>query len=227
MANDFRTVSAEQGRRRGVNLYSAAKYLIDSGVSLCGLIILSPLLATIALLIKLDSQGPVFYRGVRTGRYGVPFRVFKFRTMVERAERLGGTSTAASDPRITRIGKWLRNYKIDELPQLLNVLKGEMSLVGPRPEVEEYTGLYTSEERLILSVPPGITDLSSIRFRDLNEILDEADDADRYFAENVLPIKNQLRLEYVRNRSLRLDFKIIFRTFLALWKKSWNIRNWE
>ncbi|HLY63873.1 MAG TPA: sugar transferase [Terriglobia bacterium] len=198
--------------------YEAFKRVFDFILAFIGLIVLSPLLVMIAVAIKLTSSGPIFYRGVRTGRHGKFFRMMKFRTMVANAESVGGTSTAETDPRITRIGKWLRAHKLDEFPQLFNVLKGEMSLVGPRPEVEEYTRLYTPEEMAILEVPPGITDFSSIKFRDLNAILAEADDPDKYFAENVLPTKNKLRLEYVRNRSLWLDFKIIFLTLRAIWQ---------
>ena len=198
--------------------YESSKRVFDFSLAFIGLIVLSPLLVVIAAAIKLTSIGPVLYRGVRTGRHGKFFRMIKFRTMVANAESIGGTSTAETDPRITRIGRWLRAHKLDELPQLFNVLKGEMSLVGPRPEVEEYTRLYTREEMAILEVPPGITDLSSIKFRDLNTILAGADDPDKYFAENVLPTKNKLRLDYVRNRSLWLDFKIIFLTLRAIWQ---------
>lgn len=196
--------------------YEICKRVFDFTLALIGLIVLSPLLVVIAIAIKATSLGPVFYRGVRTGRHGKFFRMIKFRTMVANAESIGGTSTAETDPRITGIGKWLRGHKLDELPQLINVLKGEMSLVGPRPEVEEYTRLYTPEEMAILEVPPGITDFSSIKFRDLNAVLAAADDPDKYFAQNVLPTKNKLRLEYVRNRSFWLDFKIIFLTLRAI-----------
>jgi lipopolysaccharide/colanic/teichoic acid biosynthesis glycosyltransferase len=173
----------------------------------------------VALLIKLDSPGPVFFRGLRIGQFGKPFRIFKFRTMVANAERIGGTSTSETDPRITRVGNFLRKYKIDELPQLINVLKSEMSLVGPRPEVEEYTRLYSPEEKAILGIRPGITDLSSVRFRQLNTILAGADDPDRYFAEDILPQKNQLRLEYVRRRCFSFDLKILLQTLRCLWIK--------
>ena len=193
------------------------KRLLDFVLSLVGLIILSPLFVVVAILIKLDSKGSVFYRGIRTGLCGKPFRIIKFRTMVANAEQLGGTSTAETDRRITRVGSWLRRRKLDELPQLINVLKGDMSLVGPRPEVEEYTRLYSEEEKQILSVLPGITDLASIRFRDLNEILAKGDDPDNYYAEHIRPIKNQLRLEYARNRSFWLDLKILLHTLRVTW----------
>ncbi|HYX29719.1 MAG TPA: sugar transferase, partial [Pyrinomonadaceae bacterium] len=132
--------------------------LFDIIVSLLGLIFLAPVLIMIAVAVKLDSRGPVFYRGKRTGRDGVPFRIFKFRTMILDADQMGGSSTAARDFRVTRVGHFLRRYKLDELPQLLNVLKGEMSIVGPRPELEEHTSVYTEEERVALTVRPGITD---------------------------------------------------------------------
>jgi lipopolysaccharide/colanic/teichoic acid biosynthesis glycosyltransferase len=195
------------------------KRFFDIAVSGFGLLLLSPLVAIISIIIKWDSRGPIFYRGTRTGRHGIPFGMLKFRTMVSNAEQVGGTSTAETDPRITRVGRFLRRTKLDELPQLVNVLKGEMSLVGPRPEVEEYTRLYSQEERAILSVRPGITDLSSIRFRQLNALLARVDDPDRYFAEKILPDKNRLRMEYVRRRSFLLDLKILLQTLRCLWSK--------
>lgn len=138
------------------------KRLFDIVFSLLGLIILSPFILVLAILIKEEDGGSVFYRGVRVGRHGKPFRIFKFRTMVVNAENIGGPSTPDDDPRITGIGRFLRKYKLDELPQLINVLKGEMSLVGPRPEVPHYVNMLTKEERAILSVRPGITDWASI-----------------------------------------------------------------
>ncbi len=202
----------------------ACKRIFDIVLSFAGLLILSPFLTVIALCIIFDSRGPVFFRGFRTGRYGRSFRIFKFRTMVPEAERLGGTSTAETDPRITRVGRFLRKHKLDELPQLLNVLKGEMSIVGPRPEVEEYTRLYSPEEMQILSVFPGITDLASIRFRDLNALLAQSDDPDYYYANRIRPVKNQLRLEYVRRQSLWLDLKIILWTLREVWRGSWSTK---
>lgn len=174
-----------------------------------------PFGVAIALLIKLDSPGPIFYRGVRTGRGMKPFRIFKFRTMVDQAERLGGPSTAHHDPRLTRVGAVLRRYKLDELPQLLNILRGEMSVVGPRPQVEEYTRLHTAEERVIFDVRPGLTDFASIRFINLDELLGDENVDERYRRE-VEPIKNRLRVRYVRERSLGVDLKILGLTLLAL-----------
>lgn len=192
-----------------------AKRCFDFVTSLIGLVALSPLLLVVAIAIKLDSPGPVFYRGIRTGRGGKEFRVFKFRTMVLDAESLGGPSTGASDPRVTRVGAVLRKYKIDELPNLLNVLIGQMSLVGPRPEVPQYTALYSGEERLILSVRPGITDLSSIRFIDLQSHIG-SENVDENFENHVLPEKNRLRVEYVKSRSFFGDLDILLRTFAHL-----------
>lgn len=193
------------------------KRVFDLVAATLGLIVLSPLLALIAIAIKLDSRGPVLYRGVRTGLRGRPFRILKFRTMIVNAEALG-TATAHRDPRVTRIGRFLRKHKLDELPQLLNVIRGEMSLVGPRPEVEEHTSVYTAEEQIILSVRPGITDYSSIRFAQLGELLggDNPEEANRVFIEKYRAEKNRLRIEYVRNRSFAEDLRIIFRTLARL-----------
>ena len=142
------------------------KRLLDIGISSIALAVFSPLFLIIALLIKLDSPGPVFYRGVRVGRFGRPFRMFKFRTMVQDADKIGPPSTAADDPRITRVGRWLRRFNIDELPQFIDVLLGNMSLVGPRPDLPELIELYTEEERkVLLSVRPGITDWATLWIR--------------------------------------------------------------
>src|SRR6266851_5454758 len=188
------------------------KRTFDLFFAALGLLLLAPFFLMIAVCIKLDSRGPVFYRGVRIGRYGRPFRIFKFRTMGPDAEREGTTSTGRNDPRVTRVGRWLRPFKLDELPQLLNVLTGQMSIVGPRPEVEEHTSAYTEEEKIILSVLPGITDYASIRFFNLNELVG-SDDPRRVFIEKFRAEKNSLRVAYVRNQSLWTDFRIIFMTF--------------
>lgn len=180
-----------------------------------GLIPFSPLLFAIALAIKLDS-GPVFYRGARVGLHGKPFRIFKFRTMVVNAEKLGGPSTTGGDPRITPIGKFLRRYKLDELPQLINVLKGEMSLVGPRPEVPQYVALYTPEERVILSVQPGITDWASLWNSDEAAVLAGSPDPERTYLEKIRPEKVRLQLKYVRNRSFWVDLSILFQTLASI-----------
>jgi lipopolysaccharide/colanic/teichoic acid biosynthesis glycosyltransferase len=191
------------------------KRAFDVLVSAAGVLLLSPLLALIALVVRVDSKGPVLYRGVRIGLHGRPFRIFKFRTMVPDAERIGSTATAKEDPRITRVGNFLRRYKLDELPQLFNVVKGEMSIVGPRPEVEEHTSAYTAEEQIILSVRPGITDLASIRFRHLGELLGN-EDANRVFIEKYRGEKNRLRIEYVKGQSFLSDLRIILKTIYVV-----------
>lgn len=187
------------------------KRALDVALALCGLVILWPVLVVCAFAIRFTSEGPVIYRGLRTGRHGRPFSIYKFRSMHPRAEQLGGTTTAAHDPRITPVGAVLRKYKLDELPQLFNVLKGDMSFVGPRPEVAEYTDAYTEQEQFILTVRPGITDLSSLEFHDLQEVVGDRD-ADAVFRSRVLPRKNALRLKYARERTLLLDCFILVST---------------
>ncbi len=194
------------------------KRIFDVILSLFGLVIISPILITVALIIKITSPGPVFYRGVRTGLHYKSFRIFKFRSMVVNAEQVGGTTTKDKDPRITWIGAIIRKYKIDELPQLLNVLKGDMSFVGPRPEVAEYTDIYTEEEKAILSVRPGITDFSSIKFVDLQAHVGSGD-ADKVFRNEILPEKNRLRLKYVHECSFLVDIKILLWTTLLILAK--------
>lgn len=194
------------------------KRLFDIVFSLLGLMILSLVLLVVAFLIKKEDGGPIFYRGVRVGRYGKLFRIFKFRTMVVDAERLGGSSTADDDPRITKIGKFIRKYKIDELPQLINVMKGEMSIVGPRPQVPWAVELYSEEEKLLITVRPGITDYASIKFKNEAEILKGSKDPDKDYLEKIAPEKLKLGLEYVNNMSLWTDLKIIFMTLKALFE---------
>lgn len=174
--------------------------------------LLSPVLLTLAILIKHEDRGPVFYRGIRVGRYGKPFRIFKFRTMVVNAEKIGGPSTADDDPRITRTGRFIRKFKLDELPQLINVLKGEMSIVGPRPEVQHYVEMYTEEEKAILTVRPGITDWASIWNPDEGAILAGSPDPEKTYMEKIRPEKLRLQLKYVREHSFWIDLKIIFIT---------------
>jgi len=200
------------------HIQDVVKRVFDLVLSVLALAVVWPVFVAIAIAVKLDSPGPVFYRGVRTGRYGHPFRIYKFRTMVPDAASLGGGSTAKDDPRITRVGHLLRKYKLDELPQLLNVIKGEMSLVGPRPELPQYTSQYTVQEQAILSVRPGITDYSSIEYIDLAEVLG-GDDVDRVYEEKVLPRKNQMRLKYVAERSFWLDLRLILLTLVKVWRK--------
>jgi len=193
-----------------------AKRFFDFICSFLGLIILSPVLIYVVCRIKLEDGGPVFYRGLRVGLMGKPFRIFKFRTMVVDAEKIGGASTADDDPRITNIGKILRKYKLDELPQLLNVLSGDMSIVGPRPEVKYYTDQYTAAEKAILKIRPGITDWASIWNADEGAVLAGAADPEKAYAELIRPKKLKLQLKYVYEQSLLTDLKIIFLTFLAM-----------
>jgi lipopolysaccharide/colanic/teichoic acid biosynthesis glycosyltransferase len=192
------------------------KRLFDIVFSIIGLIILSPLFLIVGFLIKLEDGGPIFYRGIRIGKDGKPFRIFKFRTMIPDAEKRGIYSTADDDPRITRIGRVLRKYKIDELPQLINVLKGEMSFVGPRPEVPYYVEKFTEEERKILSVRPGITDWASLWDVDEGAILAGSPDPDKAYEELIRPTKIRLQLKYVREHSFFTDIKIIILTLLSI-----------
>lgn len=196
-------------------LYVHAKRFFDFTCAAVGLVLLLPLFLIIAACIKLDSRGPVFYRGVRVGLNGRPFRIFKFRTMRPDAELVGSTSTGHNDARITGVGRLLRPTKLDELCQLINVLKGEMSLVGPRPEVEEHTAAYNAEEKTILSVLPGITDYASIRFHNLNELVG-SENPHLVFIEKYRAEKNRLRVLYVRTQSFSTDLKLIFRTFACI-----------
>ncbi|MDR3591523.1 MAG: sugar transferase [Negativicutes bacterium] len=182
-----------------------------------GLIVLAPLFLLIMLWIRFDSAGPVFFRQERVGHRGVTFRIYKFRTMVVDAEKLGRQITVGEDRRVTRSGRFLRKYKLDELPQLINVMRGEMSLVGPRPEVPRYVSEYPPEiKEKVLSVLPGITDYASIEYKDENEVLAKADDPEKAYVEEVLPIKLRYYVSYVDNRSLWLDVCLIFRTFAAV-----------
>jgi lipopolysaccharide/colanic/teichoic acid biosynthesis glycosyltransferase len=192
------------------------KRAFDLFASLFGLLALSVALAPIALWIKLDSEGPVFYRGMRIGHQGKQFQIFKFRTMVVHADKIGGPSTSDDDPRVTRAGRLIRKLKIDEIPQLLNVLKGEMSLVGPRPEVPSEVEKYSQEERELLSVAPGITDWASIKFRNEGEILKGSSDPHRTYKEKIQPEKIRLGLEYAKRHSIWIDMRIISATIWAI-----------
>jgi len=192
------------------------KRSFDIGASLLGLLVLLPLFVVVAIVLRWESPGPTFYRGFRAGRYGRAFRIFKFRTMVVNADKIGGPSSSADDPRITRAGNLLRRYKVDELPQLINVLSGEMSLVGPRPEVLQEVLLYTEEEKRLLEVRPGITDWASIRFRNEGEILRGSTDPHAAYREKIRPEKIRLGLEYVERRSFLTDCQIIASTLKAI-----------
>lgn len=197
-------------------LDAALKRSLDVIVASVALVLLSPLFLFIALAIKRNSKGPVFYRGLRAAAGGRSFAMLKFRTMVVGADKIGGPSTADGDPRITRVGRYLRKYKLDELPQLLNVVKGDMSLVGPRPEVPQYVAMFTPEERQILTVRPGLTDLASLWNADEGSALAGADDPERAYLELIRPRKIQLQLEYVRCRNLPTDLWIIWQTVLVV-----------
>ncbi|MCH8978899.1 MAG: sugar transferase [Armatimonadetes bacterium] len=198
-------------------LYEVLKRLADIGFSISVLVVLSPLLLAVAALIKLDSRGPVFYVASRTGLRGRPFRMIKFRSMAVGAEKAGPSSTSDEDPRITRFGQFVRKSKLDEIPQLINVLLGDMSLIGPRPDVQTATDLYTEEQKLVLEVRPGVVDFGSLWNRDEGEILKGSADPDGDYLRHIFPTKVSLSLEYVRTRSLRLDLKITVATFAAIY----------
>jgi len=193
------------------------KRIFDFSLSTLGLIFLAPVLIYLSVLIKLDSQGPIFFRQVRVGLKGKTFRIHKFRTMSVDAEVHGLQITVGADVRVTRVGRWLRKYKLDELPQLIDVWLGHMSLVGPRPEVPRYVACYPEDVRdVVLSVRPGITDEASIEFKDESEILGVSTDPDRTYIETVLPIKLRYYVNYVRSRSILGDIYLIFKTIKVL-----------
>lgn len=185
---------------------------LDFFFSSLGLILLSPFFLLIALFIKLSSSGPILYKQLRIGLNGVEFSVYKFRSMQLNSDKFGLITVGGRDPRVTPIGFYLRKYKLDELPQLINVLTGEMSLVGPRPEVQKYVDHYTIEQRKVLSIRPGITDWASIKFRDENEILGKSKNPEKDYLEKVMPDKLKYNLIYIENYGLSEYFKIIFVT---------------
>lgn len=188
------------------------KRLFDIIFSFIGLTLLSPLIIVIAAAVKLEDGGTVFYLAERIGLSGVAFKMYKFRTMVADADKSGPSSTSNSDSRITRTGRFLRKYKLDEIPQLINVLTGQMSFVGPRPEIKKFTDLFTEDERKILSVKPGITDWASIWNSDEGQLLEGAADPDKAYFELIRPEKIRLQLLYVKNNNFFIDLKIIFLT---------------
>src|SRR5215475_1078668 len=192
------------------------KRILDIVVSLIGLICLLPLLLVVALMIKLDSTGPVFFRQTRVGRRFRLFQILKFRTMVQDSSTRGKFITVGNDPRITRVGWFLRKTKIDELPQLINVLRGEMTFVGPRPEVPRYVEIFRKDYEEILKIRPGITDLASIKYRDEAALLGQSENPEEEYIRHVLPDKISLGKEYIRCSSLAFDLRLIFRTFLKL-----------
>jgi len=196
-----------------------ARRALDVLASGVGLLLLAPLFAAVALAIGATSPGPVFFRQVRVGRCGESFRIYKFRSMRVDAEAVGGQLTVGGDPRVTRVGAFLRSSKIDELPQLINVLLGDMSLVGPRPEVPRYVALYTPEQRRVLAVRPGITDPASIRYRDEAAVLARAEDPERAYVDEVLPHKLAINLAYLDRRTLASDVGIILATVWRLLRR--------
>lgn len=193
------------------------KRLFDIVFSVLGLLLLSPLLFCLALAIKVDSKGPILYRGKRVGKERKLFCMYKFRTMLADAEKQGGPTTSSDDVRVTNVGKLLRKYKIDELPQLINVLKGEMSMVGPRPEVKEVTDMLTAVQRkIIFSVKPGITDYASIKFSNEGKLVKGSKDSHAAYLKNIWPEKVKLQMDYIKERTFLTDMKIIIKTLARL-----------
>lgn len=190
------------------------KRIFDFTVSLIGVIILSPIFVIVSVSIKLDSKGNILFLQRRVGQYGKEFNIYKFRTMVTNAEKLGTQITIGKDNRITRVGAFLRKFKIDELPQLFNVLKGDMSLVGPRPEVPKYVNLYTEEQRKVLQVRPGITDIASLRYKDENDILGSVDNPEEYYVNVIMKDKLKLNIEYIEKSNIFLDIYLIIKTIV-------------
>ena len=194
-----------------------AKRMLDIAVSSVGLILAAPLCALIALAIRLDDAEAVLFRQVRIGLGGRPFTMLKFRSMRVNSEQRGLSITAAGDRRITRVGRFLRATKLDELPQLWNVLRGDMTLVGPRPEVPRYVDLYTVDQRAVLALKPGITDEATLEFRDEEALLARAQDAERFYVEHCIPRKIEINLAYARRASVWEDLKVILRTVAIVW----------
>ena len=192
------------------------KRLFDIVASGCGLLVLSPIFLVVAIWIKLDSRGPVFYRQVRVGYKNKDFRIFKFRSMRIGSDKGSLVTIGGRDPRITRSGYFIRKYKLDELPQLINVFVGDMSLVGPRPEVRHYVDYWTPEQMHVLDVRPGITDPASIKFRNENELMGQAENPEDYYINVIMQEKIKLYLEYVENASFMYDLKLIFKTFKVI-----------
>ena len=191
--------------------------ILSSGL---GLLLISPILLIVALAITLSSKGGVFYKQSRVGLNGVNFNILKFRTMFTGSDKKGLLTVGDRDPRVTPIGYYLRKYKLDELPQLINVLIGDMSLVGPRPEVSKYVNLYSKEDRVVLSIKPGITDYASIYFRNENEILNSSSNPEKKYIEEVMPMKLELNKKYIEEKGLLTDLKIIFMTLKSIFHKN-------
>lgn len=195
-----------------------AKRAFDIIASTLGLIVLAIPMIIISILIKLDSKGEVLFKQTRVGKNGENFKIFKFRTMVKDAQSMGRSITVGEDVRITKVGKFLRKAKLDELPQLLNVFSGDMSLVGPRPEVPKYVELYNDEQRKVLAVRPGITDLASIEYRDESKVLAQSEDPDATYINEIMPHKLDLNLEYISKMGFFYDIGLIFRTIAVIIK---------
>ena len=192
--------------------------LLDIVLSLLGLLFLLPIFVILAVWIKFDSQGSIFFRQIRLGKEGQDFRIYKFRTMIVNAEKMGIITIGERDPRITNSGYFLRKYKLDELPQLINVLKGEMSFVGPRPEVRKYVEMYNQEQLKILTVTPGITDYASIEYINEDEILGKSSDPEKTYIEEIMPQKIKYNMKYINNKTVIEYFKIIFLTIIKIIK---------
>jgi lipopolysaccharide/colanic/teichoic acid biosynthesis glycosyltransferase len=196
----------------------------DLVVATVGLIMLSPLFLIVAVAIKLDTSGPVFYKGDRTGKGGALFKMFKFRTMVVDADQVGAALTHGGDPRVTRAGRFLRKWKIDELPQLINVVRGEMSLVGPRPESPGYVAHYTAEQRRVLAVKPGMTGLTQVQFRHEETLLSRCADPEKDYIEKIMPQKLAIDLAYIEDRSFSLDLRLMLETVLCLFADDGDVQ---
>jgi lipopolysaccharide/colanic/teichoic acid biosynthesis glycosyltransferase len=192
------------------------KRSFDIVFSLIGLILLMPLFFVVAVLIKLSSSGPIFYLQMRVGLNGNDFKLYKFRTMMVDADKKGLLTVGGRDPRVTSIGYYLRKFKIDELPQLMNVLFGSMSFVGPRPEVRKYVDMYTEEQKNVLSIKPGITDYASLEYFNENDLLSRSENPEQVYIQEVLPAKLKLNLKYMREAGFFTDLKIIFRTLARI-----------
>lgn len=192
--------------------------LLDIVLSLLGLLFLLPIFLILAVWIKFDSQGSIFFRQIRVGKDGKDFRIYKFRTMIVNAEKMGIITIGERDPRITNSGYFLRKYKLDELPQLINVLKGEMSFVGPRPEVRKYVEMYNQEQLKILTVKPGITDYASIEYINEDKILGKSSDPEKTYIEEIMPQKIKYNMKYINNKTVIEYFKIIFLTIIKIIK---------
>lgn len=190
----------------------------DFVFSLMGVIMLMPLFLVVFILIRIDSPGGAFYRQSRVGKSGIDFKLLKFRSMRTDSDKHGGLTVGSRDSRITRSGYYLRKYKIDELPQLFNVLKGDMSLVGPRPEIRKYTNLYSEEQKVVLSVKPGITDYASIEYMDENEVLGRSSNPEKTYVEQIMPAKIELNKRFISNRTTSEYLKILWITFLKLFR---------